>query len=148
MKTIGLLGGMSWESTASYYEAINEGVKQALGGLPPDQREDTDVVLAATLHAFQCLAREDLDRAADRHQPDGLRQRGGGLLAGAGWPEAAGGGPRGPRWPPPPRRGAPPGRGPRPADRGDGAGRGAPPRRGYPPGACPRRQLYGCAGPG
>ncbi|VFQ46416.1 aspartate/glutamate racemase family protein [Desulfoluna butyratoxydans] len=33
MKTIGLLGGMSWESTASYYKAINEGVKGALGGL-------------------------------------------------------------------------------------------------------------------
>ncbi len=33
MKTIGLLGGMSWESTASYYKAINEGVKQQLGGL-------------------------------------------------------------------------------------------------------------------
>ena len=33
MKTIGLLGGMSWESTLGYYRAINEGVKQALGGL-------------------------------------------------------------------------------------------------------------------
>ncbi|MBD1572101.1 aspartate/glutamate racemase family protein [Vibrio sp. S17_S38] len=33
MKTIGLLGGMSWESTASYYKAINEGVKTQLGGL-------------------------------------------------------------------------------------------------------------------
>jgi aspartate racemase len=28
-----MLGGMSWESTTSYYKAINEGVKQALGGL-------------------------------------------------------------------------------------------------------------------
>ncbi|MDK9739430.1 aspartate/glutamate racemase family protein [Vibrio sp. D404a] len=33
MKTIGLLGGMSWESTASYYKALNEGVKERLGGL-------------------------------------------------------------------------------------------------------------------
>ncbi|WP_417228034.1 aspartate/glutamate racemase family protein [Amphritea sp.] len=33
MKTIGLLGGMSWESTASYYKAINQGVKAQLGGL-------------------------------------------------------------------------------------------------------------------
>ena len=32
MKTIGLLGGMSWESTALYYRLINEGVRQALGG--------------------------------------------------------------------------------------------------------------------
>jgi len=33
MKTIGLLGGMSWESTVGYYRAINEGVKRVLGGL-------------------------------------------------------------------------------------------------------------------
>ena len=33
MKTIGLLGGMSWESTVGYYRAINEGVKEQLGGL-------------------------------------------------------------------------------------------------------------------
>ena len=33
MKTIGMLGGMSWESTASYYRAINETVKRQLGGL-------------------------------------------------------------------------------------------------------------------
>lgn len=33
VKTIGLLGGMSWESTLSYYKSINEGVKQTLGGL-------------------------------------------------------------------------------------------------------------------
>ena len=33
MKTIGLLGGMSWESTASYYKAMNEGVNAELGGL-------------------------------------------------------------------------------------------------------------------
>ena len=31
MKTIGLLGGMSWESTELYYRLINEGVKQKLG---------------------------------------------------------------------------------------------------------------------
>ena len=33
MKTIGLLGGMSWESTVPYYQIINETVKKALGGL-------------------------------------------------------------------------------------------------------------------
>jgi aspartate racemase len=32
MKTIGLLGGMSWESTLKYYRAINTGVQKALGG--------------------------------------------------------------------------------------------------------------------
>ena len=33
MKTIGLLGGMSWESTIPYYRLINEGIKEKLGGL-------------------------------------------------------------------------------------------------------------------
>jgi len=33
MKTIGMIGGMSWESTASYYNALNTGVKEDLGGL-------------------------------------------------------------------------------------------------------------------
>ncbi len=33
MKTIGLIGGMSWESTATYYKLINEGVKNKLGGM-------------------------------------------------------------------------------------------------------------------
>ncbi len=33
MKTIGILGGMSWESTTIYYRLINEGIKEHLGGL-------------------------------------------------------------------------------------------------------------------
>lgn len=33
MKTIGLLGGMSWESTSLYYRCINQEVKKKLGGL-------------------------------------------------------------------------------------------------------------------
>ena len=33
MKTIGLIGGMSWESTVTYYQVINEAVKERLGGL-------------------------------------------------------------------------------------------------------------------
>ena len=33
MKTIGLIGGMSWESTVTYYQLINETVKEKLGGL-------------------------------------------------------------------------------------------------------------------
>lgn len=32
MRVIGVLGGMSWESTQGYYRALNEGVKAALGG--------------------------------------------------------------------------------------------------------------------
>ena len=33
MKTIGLIGGMSWESTQSYYQLLNQGAKNKLGGL-------------------------------------------------------------------------------------------------------------------
>lgn len=33
MKTIGLIGGMSWESTQSYYQLLNQGIKMKLGGL-------------------------------------------------------------------------------------------------------------------
>lgn len=33
MKTVGLLGGMSWESTIPYYRIVNETVRDALGGL-------------------------------------------------------------------------------------------------------------------
>ena len=33
MKTIGLLGGMSWESSTTYYQIINEEIREKLGGL-------------------------------------------------------------------------------------------------------------------
>jgi aspartate racemase len=33
MKTIGLLGGMSWESTVSYYTLLNRMTREQLGGL-------------------------------------------------------------------------------------------------------------------
>jgi aspartate racemase len=33
LKTIGLVGGMSWESSAEYYRIINQGVRERLGGL-------------------------------------------------------------------------------------------------------------------
>ncbi len=33
MRTLGLIGGLSWESTAVYYRLINEGVRERLGGL-------------------------------------------------------------------------------------------------------------------
>lgn len=33
MKTLGLLGGMSWESTVSYYRLINQTIQEQLGGL-------------------------------------------------------------------------------------------------------------------
>lgn len=33
MRQLGILGGMSWESTASYYRLLNQGVREQLGGL-------------------------------------------------------------------------------------------------------------------
>ena len=33
MKTMGLLGGMSWQSTNTYYSLLNKGIGEALGGL-------------------------------------------------------------------------------------------------------------------
>ena len=33
MKTLGLIGGMSWESTVPYYRQINQQINQRLGGL-------------------------------------------------------------------------------------------------------------------
>ena len=33
MKTIGIIGGMSWESSLEYYRLINRGVRDRLGGL-------------------------------------------------------------------------------------------------------------------
>jgi aspartate racemase len=42
VKRIGLLGGMSWESTALYYRAINEGVAARLGGF-----HSADLLLAS-----------------------------------------------------------------------------------------------------
>ena len=36
MKTLGLIGGMSWESTAIYYRLMNEMVRERLGSMFPD----------------------------------------------------------------------------------------------------------------
>ena len=56
MKTIGLLGGMSWESTVGYYRAINEGIKDALGGLHSAK---------ITLHSVDFDPIEKLQHAGD-----------------------------------------------------------------------------------
>lgn len=45
MKTIGLLGGMSWESTLGYYRAVNEGIRNTLGGLRPSQGDFVKLLL-------------------------------------------------------------------------------------------------------
>jgi len=51
MKTIGLLGGMSWESSIEYYRLVNVEVRERLGGL----------------HSADCLLRSVDRRLRDRH---------------------------------------------------------------------------------
>jgi len=54
MKTIGLLGGMSWESTQGYYKAINEGIKSKLGGLHSAQI----AMFSVDFHTIETLQHE------------------------------------------------------------------------------------------
>lgn len=65
MKTIGLIGGMSWESTVTYYKLINEAVKKQLGGF----------------HSAKCIL-----YSVDFHEIEGCQtkgewEKGGDLLA-------------------------------------------------------------------
>lgn len=46
MQTIGLIGGMSWESSAAYYEALNQGVETRVGGLASAKTVMTSVDFA------------------------------------------------------------------------------------------------------
>ena len=43
MKTIGLIGGMSWQSTRTYYDALNEAVAERLGGLHSAEIEELPI---------------------------------------------------------------------------------------------------------
>ena len=54
MRTIGLLGGMSWESTASYYRTINRVVGERLGGL----HSARIVLYSVEFHEMELLQRE------------------------------------------------------------------------------------------
>ncbi|WP_196795046.1 aspartate/glutamate racemase family protein [Clostridium sp. MSTE9] len=62
MKTIGLIGGMSWESTVTYYQVINEIVNQELGGL-----HSAKILLYSVDFAEieKCQADGDWDKSAD-----------------------------------------------------------------------------------
>lgn len=75
MKTIGLLGGMSWESTIPYYRLINEGVKQRLGGL-----HSAKILLhSVDFHEIeQCQSQGDWQRAGEMlaQAARGLQQAG------------------------------------------------------------------------
>ena len=75
MRTVGLIGGMSWESSAEYYRLINEGVRARLGGL----------------HSARCLL-YSLDFAEiERLQHAGQWAEAGDVLAGAARALEAGG---------------------------------------------------------
>lgn len=62
MKTIGLIGGMSWESTVTYYQIINEVVKEQLGGL-----HSAKVLLYSVdfQEVEECQAKGEWDKSAD-----------------------------------------------------------------------------------
>jgi len=61
MKTIGLIGGMSWESTVTYYQIINETVRQQLGGL-----HSAKILLYSVDFAEieECQVHDEWDRSA------------------------------------------------------------------------------------
>lgn len=65
MKTIGLIGGMSWESTLEYYRILNETVKARLGGL----------------HSAQCLLYSVDFAEVELLQHEGLWEEAGQLMA-------------------------------------------------------------------
>jgi aspartate racemase len=56
MKTIGLVGGMSWESTAVYYRDLNLGVRERLGGLSSPR------LVLSTVDFAELTALEDAER--------------------------------------------------------------------------------------
>lgn len=75
MKTIGLIGGMSWESTIPYYRLINEGVKARLGGL----HSAKIILYSVDFHDIEQMQRDGDWDAAGRLLADAAR-----VLEGAG----------------------------------------------------------------
>jgi amino-acid racemase len=75
MKRIGLLGGMSWESSAEYYRFVNEAVRDRLGGL----------------HSADCLLRSVDFAAIEALQRTGRWNEAGKLLAAEAQALAGGG---------------------------------------------------------
>ncbi|MBM6617988.1 aspartate/glutamate racemase family protein [Bacillus suaedaesalsae] len=69
MKTIGLIGGMSWESSAEYYRIVNEEVKRKLGGL----------------HSANCILYSVDFAEIQRYQLEGEWNRAGEVLANAAY---------------------------------------------------------------
>lgn len=79
MKTIGLLGGMSWESTVTYYQLINTAIKEQLGGY-----HSAKIILHSVDFAEieECQVRGDWERTGQilGEAAAGLEQAGADLL--------------------------------------------------------------------
>ncbi len=86
MKTIGLIGGMSWESTALYYKTINETVKQNLGAIHPASLHPASLhpasLHSASLHSAKILLYSVDFAEFERYQAEGDWQKAGERLAG------------------------------------------------------------------
>ncbi len=67
MKTTGLIGGMSWESTVPYYRLINEAVRDRLGGL----HSAKIVLLSVDFHEVELLQRDGRWEEAGRLLAEG-----------------------------------------------------------------------------
>ncbi|WP_107839333.1 aspartate/glutamate racemase family protein [Metasolibacillus meyeri] len=67
MKTIGLIGGMSWESSAEYYRIINQEIKKRLGGL----------------HSAKCVLYSVDFQEIEHYQAEGAWEKAGDVLANA-----------------------------------------------------------------
>lgn len=61
MKTIGMIGGMSWESTVTYYQVINEIIKEKLGGF----HSAKCLLYSVDFHEIEeCLSSSNWERGA------------------------------------------------------------------------------------
>lgn len=67
MKVIGLIGGMSWESSVEYYRIINQEIKKRLGGL----------------HSAKCLLYSVDFHEIERYQSEGAWEKAGEVLGNA-----------------------------------------------------------------
>ena len=70
MKTIGLIGGMSWESSAVYYELINKKVKAALGGF----HSCKSIMLTVDFAQIETLQHKGDWKALDKLMADAARK--------------------------------------------------------------------------
>ena len=62
MKVIGLIGGMSWESTVTYYQIINEVIKEKLGGF----HSAKILLYSVDFHEIEeCQSRSEWDKSAE-----------------------------------------------------------------------------------